>query len=202
MIAAQDAISIPIIYIETFVMIFVAFFIGYIGAALYAKSKIRSLKQSHHNEILILKNTISNLKADLDSKANNIFRKDRMDQDLEQANFKDKEYSEDVVKGQIDIKATSKINFDRIGIASASQSDDLQQISGIGPFTASKLNDLGIYTFSQISKFNDEDIKIITKLIKFFPDRIKNDRWVSKAKALSEAAAYENTEKSARLKKI
>lgn len=202
MIAAQDAISIPIIYIETFVMIFVAFFIGYIGAALYAKSKIRSLKQSHHNEILILKNTISNLKADLDSKANNIFRKDRMDQDLEQANFKDKEYSEDVVKGQIDIKATSKINFDRIGIASASQSDDLQQISGIGPFTASKLNDLGIYTFSQISKFNDEDIKIITKLIKFFPDRIKNDRWVSKAKALSEAAANENTEKSARLKKI
>lgn len=202
MIAAQDAISIPIIYIETFVMIFVAFFIGYIGAALYAKSKIRSLKQSHHNEILILKNTISNLKADLDSKANNIFRKDRMDQDLEQTNFKDKEYSEDVVKGQIDIKATSKINFDRIGIASASQSDDLQQISGIGPFTASKLNDLGIYTFSQISKFNDEDIKIITKLIKFFPDRIKNDRWVSKAKALSEAAANENTEKSARLKKI
>lgn len=202
MIAAQDAISIPIIYIETFVMIFVAFFIGYIGAALYAKSKIRSLKQSHHNEILILKNTISNLKADLDSKANNIFRKDRMDQDLEQANFKYKEYSEDVVKGQIDIKATSKINFDRIGIASASQSDDLQQISGIGPFTASKLNDLGIYTFSQISKFNDEDIKIITKLIKFFPDRIKNDRWVSKAKALSEAAANENTEKSARLKKI
>lgn len=202
MIAAQDAISIPIIYIETFVMIFVAFFIGYIGAALYAKSKIRSLKQSHHNEILILKNTISNLKADLDSKANNIFRKDRMDQDLEQANFKDKEYSEDVIKGQIDIKATSKINFDRIGIASASQSDDLQQISGIGPFTASKLNDLGIYTFSQISKFNDEDIKIITKLIKFFPDRIKNDRWVPKAKALSEAAANENTEKSARLKKI
>lgn len=202
MIAAQDAISIPIIYIETFVMIFVAFFIGYIGATLYAKSKIRSLKQSHHNEILILKNTISNLKADLDSKANNIFRKDRMDQDLEQTNFKDKEYSEDVIKGQIDIKATSKINFDRIGIASASQSDDLQQISGIGPFTASKLNDLGIYTFSQISKFNDEDIKIITKLIKFFPDRIKNDRWVSKAKALSEAAANENTEKSARLKKI
>lgn len=205
MIAAQDAISIPVVYIETFVMTFVAFSIGYCGAILYSKSKAKRVNKQHKNELLKLKNTISNLKSDLDAKADSVFRKDRMDQDLEQVNFKRRAYSEEILEGKAASNPATEINFDRIGRASSSQGDDLQQISGIGPFTASKLNDLGIYTFEQISKFNDEDINTVTRLIKFFPDRIKNDRWVSKAKTLSESkhsSSEEDNNKNTRLKKI
>lgn len=204
-VAAQDAISIPIVYIETFVMTFVAFSIGYCGAILYSKSKAKRVHKQHSNELLKLKNTISTLKSDIDVKADNVFRKDRMDQDLEQINFQRKTYSKEILKGKAASNLAIEINFDRIGRASSSQGDDLQQISGIGPFTASKLNDLGIYTFEQISKFNDEDINIVTKLIKFFPDRIKNDRWISKAKTLSESkdsSREEDNNKNRRLKKI
>lgn len=205
MIAAQDAISIPVVYIETFVMTFVAFSIGYCGAILYSKSKAKRVNKQHKNELLKLKNTISNLKSDLDAKADSVFRKDRMDQDLEQVNFQRRAYSEEILEGKAASNPAIEINFDRIGRASSSQGDDLQQISGIGPFTASKLNDLGIYTFEQISKFNDEDINTVTRLIKFFPDRIKNDRWVSKAKTLSESkdsSSEEDTNMNTRLKKI
>lgn len=205
MIAAQDAISIPVVYIETFVMTFVAFSIGYCGAILYSRSKAKRVNKQHKNELLKLKNTISNLKSDLDAKADSVFRKDRMDQDLEQVNFQRRAYSEEIIEGKAASNPAIEINFDRIGRASSSQGDDLQQISGIGPFTASKLNDLGIYTFEQISKFNDEDINTVTRLIKFFPDRIKNDRWVSKAKTLSESkdsSSEEDNNKNTRLKKI
>lgn len=205
MIAAQDAISIPVVYIETFVMTFVAFSIGYCGAILYSRSKAKRVNKQHKNELLKLKNTISNLKSDLDAKADSVFRKDRMDQDLEQVNFQRRAYSEEILEGKAASNPAIEINFDRIGRASSSQGDDLQQISGIGPFTASKLNDLGIYTFEQISKFNDEDINTVTRLIKFFPDRIKNDRWVLKAKTLSESkdsSSEEDNNKNTRLKKI
>ncbi len=68
-------------------------------------------------------------------------------------------------------------------VASKSNRDDLQEIKGIGEFIEKKINALGIYTFKQISKLNEEDIKIITEAIKFFPGRIIRDSWVDQAKS-------------------
>tara|TARA_B100001750_G_C15210122_1_gene447852 strand:- start:178 stop:684 length:507 start_codon:yes stop_codon:yes gene_type:complete len=79
------------------------------------------------------------------------------------------------------------LDFERLGYAEAGEADDLQKIIGIGPYTEEKLNTIGIYTFEQISRFNDSDIELVTELIQFFPDRIKNDHWVSKAKMLLES---------------
>jgi hypothetical protein len=105
-----------------------------------------------------------------------------MDQDYEQIQFQQRAFSNRILTENIE--SSPKINFDVIGHASQGEKDNLQEINGIGPYTEAKLNDLGIFTFAQISKFTEEEIAIVTELIKFFPDRIKNDQWVSKARNL------------------
>lgn len=90
-----------------------------------------------------------------------------------------KDNSEDAVLARIQAKA-EKIDFGRIG--SADGKDDLKLIKGIGPFIERKLNALGITTFAQISKFNEEDKDIVNEAIEFFPGRVKRDDWVGQAK--------------------
>ena len=73
----------------------------------------------------------------------------------------------------------------RIVVAAASEKDDLKKINGIGPFIETKLNEIGIYTFKQISQFDEELIEQVTDAIQFFPGRINRDDWVGQAKRLS-----------------
>ena len=76
------------------------------------------------------------------------------------------------------------INFDRIGTAEARQRDDLKEIKGIGIFIEKKLNALGIYTFEQIARFNEEDQQTVNEAIEFFPGRVARDEWVAQAREL------------------
>jgi len=78
----------------------------------------------------------------------------------------------------------TQIYFNRIGIASKLEADDLTLISGIGGWIEKKLNALDIYTFKQIANFNNEDIDVVTDAIEFFPGRIERDEWVHQAKDL------------------
>jgi len=73
---------------------------------------------------------------------------------------------------------------EQIAQASIEDRDDLKQINGIGPFIEEKLNDLGIYTFEQISQLDDELIETLTNGIEFFPGRIERDDWVGQADRL------------------
>jgi len=73
----------------------------------------------------------------------------------------------------------------RLVIASPDEKDDLKEINGVGTFIEQKLNDIGIYTFKQISQFDTELIEQVTDAIEFFPGRIKRDDWVGQAKKLS-----------------
>jgi predicted flap endonuclease-1-like 5' DNA nuclease/glutathione synthase/RimK-type ligase-like ATP-grasp enzyme len=76
--------------------------------------------------------------------------------------------------------------IDRLSIdkTSADHADDLTVIVGIGPVIAKKLNDIGIYSFKQLSQLTPNDIAIITDAIKFFPGRIERDNWQGQALAL------------------
>lgn len=187
MSVSQEAISIPVAYIETFVMTFVAFLIGYIGSHLYSKIILKKKLATQSDTIKNLKETIDNLQDELDRKADGVFRKDRMDEEFDHLKVINRAFSQEVISEKLVEKDyTDLINFERIGKATVSDKNELQQIIGIGPYTEAKLNELGIYTFDQISRLTKEDIEIITKLIKFFPDRIKNDRWVAKAIRLKE----------------
>ena len=77
-----------------------------------------------------------------------------------------------------------KIDFATLGVASASDRDDLQIIKGIGPFIEEKLNALGIYTFEQISKMTAKIEEEVNIAIEFFPGRVKRDEWAKQAKQL------------------
>lgn len=88
------------------------------------------------------------------------------------------------------IKAKSAdINFNRIGRSDKHEKDDLKLIKGVGPFIEKKLNALGIYTFEQISRFNQDDETKVNEAIEFFPGRIKRDGWVMQAKVLKDGQA-------------
>lgn len=72
----------------------------------------------------------------------------------------------------------------KIAIATADEKDNLKAIKGIGSFIEKKLNDLGIYTFEQISQFDEELVETVTIAIEFFPGRIARDGWVQQAEKL------------------
>lgn len=93
--------------------------------------------------------------------------------------------SETAVLQRIAARA-SELNFDRIGVATAAEADDLKDIVGIGPFLERKLHSLGIFTFRQISHFEKEDIDKINEIIEFFPGRIQRDNWVEQSRVFYE----------------
>lgn len=68
--------------------------------------------------------------------------------------------------------------------APPAERDDLARIEGVGPFLAQKLNEAGIFTFSQIASWDSADIGRITELIGYFPGRIERDDWVGQAMRL------------------
>ena len=66
-------------------------------------------------------------------------------------------------------------------------SDDLKLIKGIGPKLEGMLNDLGIYKFSQIAEWTQQDIHEISSKLGSFKDRISRDDWVKKARKLDKS---------------
>ena len=77
-----------------------------------------------------------------------------------------------------------KIDFATIGVASATDKDNLQELKGIGPFIAEKLYALGIYTFEQVGNMTPEIEEQVNKAIEFFPGRVKRDEWAKQASEL------------------
>lgn len=73
---------------------------------------------------------------------------------------------------------------DRIPIASEEEKDDLKKIEGIGMFIEQKLNFLGIYTYKQITQFDEAFIAKLTPAIGFSEKAIQHNRWVEQAEAL------------------
>jgi predicted flap endonuclease-1-like 5' DNA nuclease len=68
--------------------------------------------------------------------------------------------------------------------ATAAEKDDLKRISGVGKFIEEKLNAMGIYTFEQITQFDDDLVEKVNTAIEFFPGRIARDHWVDQAREL------------------
>lgn len=85
-------------------------------------------------------------------------------------------------------EANIAINIDKvlhsIGTALKADADDLKLINGIGPVYEEKLNDLGIYTFEQISKLKAADRQELSAIEGITRDKIEADEWVKQAKEL------------------
>ena len=77
-----------------------------------------------------------------------------------------------------------RIYYDRLGIAHKYEANNLTLIDGLGLWVEERLNTLGIYTFSQISKLTHTDIETITEVLELIPGRIEQDKWVEQAHEL------------------
>lgn len=183
-------------WIEIFILMFVAFLIGYFFARWYYKRKLEQASLSI-NRVAFEDDTASLRHAETTSfetidEPGRIKAVQTRTRSGEAVKVK-KEEPEVIFKaeGQIgsDVKRSTPVevptlNFDSFGKAEAKDKDDLKKISGVGPFIEKKLNSIGIYTFDQISRFSEDDIDTVTALIQFFPGRILRDDWKGQAQKL------------------
>lgn len=68
--------------------------------------------------------------------------------------------------------------------AGLDEKDDLQKIDGIGMFVEQRLNQLNIYTYKQISQFDEAFIAKLGAALGFSEQTIGRDEWVKQAKVL------------------
>ncbi len=84
----------------------------------------------------------------------------------------------------VDFSKERAVMGQKIFLEEEPEKDDLTQIKIIGPFLEKQLNQIGIYTYQQISEFDQTTIDEVTKAIGYFPGRIEKDDWVGQAKRL------------------
>ena len=81
-----------------------------------------------------------------------------------------------------------EINIDKvlhsIGTATKAEADDLKEINGIGPAYEKRLNEMGIYTYEQISKLKAADRDELSAIDGITREKIEAEEWVKQAKAL------------------
>jgi predicted flap endonuclease-1-like 5' DNA nuclease/uncharacterized protein YlxW (UPF0749 family) len=65
------------------------------------------------------------------------------------------------------------------------EKDDLTLIEGIGSFLERKLNEIGVYTYEEISTWDSRRVAEVTDAIGHFKGRIEKDRWVEQAATLT-----------------
>lgn len=82
-----------------------------------------------------------------------------------------------------EIEAKKSTLLSVVGLADAASKDDLKEVKGIGPVYEGKLNELGIYTFEQIAKLNDDAREAVEELTGF-PGRVEREDWIGQAKQL------------------
>jgi large subunit ribosomal protein L21 len=81
-----------------------------------------------------------------------------------------------------------EINIDKvlhnIGTATKAEAQDLKLINGIGPAYETRLNEVGIYTYEQISKLKAADREELSAIDGITREKIESEEWVKQAKAL------------------
>ncbi len=87
-----------------------------------------------------------------------------------------------VEESSIEINAEKLLHS--IGTATKAEADDLKEINGIGPAFEEKLNEVGVYTYEQISKLKVDDRKELSAIDGITRDKIESEEWVKQAKAL------------------
>ncbi len=74
--------------------------------------------------------------------------------------------------------------IEKIGRADSSQRDDLKLIKGVGPKLEKALNDIGVYTYQQLSRLSNQEYELIDQLLHVFQGRSKRDHWAEQAREL------------------
>ncbi len=156
-----------VLFTELFLLMFVAFLIGYFFGKRKSKAK-RELSDKISNKQKIDINDIETIFSEIKPDIIKIIENHKKGSESQPNKAPQKK----------------ELNFDSFGYADKMNKDDLTKIEGLSPFIEDKLNQLGIFSYSQISRFTPEDIAALTHLIEYFPGRIERDDWVGQSKSL------------------
>ncbi|MFH6602406.1 NrfD/PsrC family molybdoenzyme membrane anchor subunit [Maribacter algicola] len=63
--------------------------------------------------------------------------------------------------------------------------DDLKKVKGIGPKMEKTLNQIGIFTFSQVSRMTEKEYNLLDSITEAFPGRAQRDDWAGQARKLN-----------------
>ncbi len=190
-------------YVGVFLLMLSAFLLGYFSASQLLRNKYRTIINRLKREVNALKTPPSKNARDIDTIFNEmepkllkmvqeqqeILEESKAEERLQNTiSFAEKNKATYLAETKQNSKETEEDNdeldFDSFGYADAEDKEDLTKINGIGPYIETKLNDIGIYNYAQISKLSLRDIELITEMIDFFPGRIERDNWVGQAKSL------------------
>ncbi|SFU66277.1 hypothetical protein SAMN05216480_11217 [Pustulibacterium marinum] len=69
----------------------------------------------------------------------------------------------------------------------ALEKDDLKKLKGIGPTVERRFNEIGYFTFNQLTALQQEDKKTISQILSFLPNQVKIEDICSQAKLLCTA---------------
>lgn len=69
--------------------------------------------------------------------------------------------------------------------AATDTADDLKKIKGIGPQMEATLNQIGIYTFAQVSRMTQREYDLLDSITGSFPGRAQRDDWAGQAELLN-----------------
>jgi len=178
-------------FLGVFVLMLSTFLIGYFFGIYQEKSKKRALINRLKKEVNTLRSPkeIKNIEVTYDE-----IKPRRYTTAKQQLAASQKDTIPKKTKQTIAAKARTEfvsythnkptLDFESIGKGDKYNADRLTQINGIGPYIEQRLNEIGIYNYSQISSLQLRDIVIITSLIDFFPGRIERDNWVQQANEL------------------
>ncbi|CAM4199302.1 50S ribosomal protein L21 [Gillisia hiemivivida] len=137
-------------------------------------------------EISIVGITLSGGKKSSSAKAEP--KKEASKADTKAKAKKEVEVSENLVTRAEHRTEGMEINIDKIlhsiGTATKSDADDLKEINGIGPAYETKLNEIGIYTYEQISKLKAADREELSAIDGITREKIESEEWVKQAKEL------------------
>ena len=98
--------------------------------------------------------------------------------------------SEEVEEKVEEVKEASQEDIDsllgNLGTfdANTQTADDLKKVNGIGPVMEKKLNEIGIFTFDQVSKMTEKEYNLLDSITGSFPGRAQRDDWAGQAEKL------------------
>ncbi len=114
-----------------------------------------------------------------------LFEEEDDDNESSENEAEEEEFFAEVIElPEINKEVSKNKLLESIGTATESEKDDLKAIKGVGPKLESILNNIGIFTFAQVSKMTDTEYALVDNLLTTFKGRGQRDDWAGQATKL------------------
>ncbi len=85
---------------------------------------------------------------------------------------------------EADLRFMESFGVSITGEVPPEERDDLTRVRGISPYIADRLHAIGIRTFEQIARLEEEDVRRVNAAIELLPGRIRREDWVGQCRRM------------------